>query len=201
MINTSSGHHISPKKASDMIENARLKLRDQSSARRALEGALNLSKHSGSQDSTVEGSCSSSGVGGTRRTTYNSSVVSIPLVLSRTKKLNAGVPTNVVSSMNDKRNSTASGLTPNTPEKLPSSHLDKNTLSILCTGPPSSPCLCRRSASCLVGNNRKGWEGTATLYHGTRLRFGCLQFVFSVTGRPGHSELVDTLSPLLHIHT
>ena len=60
----------------------------------------------------------------------------------------------------------------------------------------SQPCMCKRSASSLVGSNGKGWEGTATLYHGSRLRFGCVQFVLSIAGRPGHVELVKALVEL-----
>ena len=59
---------------------------------------------------------------------------------------------------------------------------------------PTVPCLCKRSASSVVGTNGKGWEGTATLCHGSKLRFGCIQFVLSLAGRPGHAELVEELS-------
>ena len=60
---------------------------------------------------------------------------------------------------------------------------------------PLVPCLCKRSASSnVVGTNGKGWEGTATLCHGSKLRFGCIQFVLSLSGRPGHTELVEELS-------
>ncbi|CAN8015957.1 unnamed protein product [Ixodes persulcatus] len=41
------------------------------------------------------------------------------------------------------------------------------------------PCGCRSSGSSLIGG--AGWEGTALLHHGSHLRLGCLQFVFSVT--------------------
>ena len=168
-------------RAREKMEAARRSLRDQTSARRALEGALNLSRHSGKEEGVGEG---------TRRTTYNSSVVSIPLL--RAKKLSAGVPADASLVKNSK---------PDSPEKtgsLPGTH-SQHTLSVLSPDPPATPCQCRRSASCLVGTNRKGWEGTATLYHGSRLRFGCLQFVFSIAGRPGHTELIDSLSPLLHM--
>ena len=68
--------------------------------------------------------------------------------------------------------------------------------STLNTQIPQPPCLCKRSASSLVGNSGKGWEGTATLYHGSRLRFGCLHFVLSVAGRPGHIDLVKSVLEL-----
>jgi hypothetical protein len=35
-------------------------------------------------------------------------------------------------------------------------------------------------ASLQVSHNA-GWEGTALLNHGSYLRFGCMQFVFSIT--------------------
>lgn len=171
----SQSPYISVEKAKERLESARNKLRDGTEARRALEGALGLSRHFGKEESGGESS---------RRTTYNSSVVSIPLVLSRAKKLTAGVPAN------GRRTST---MTTSTPEKMTTD----SSMSLLVSDAPANPCLCRRSASCLVGTDRKGWEGTATLYHGSRLRFGCLQFVFSVSGKPGHAELVDSLSPLL----
>ena len=160
-------------KAREKVERARRALRDQGEAQRALEGALSLSRHPGREEGGGEGS---------RRTTYNSSVVSIPLTLSRAKKLSAGVPTN--------KNTDDAGRS----EKISS----RVSLSLLCPEPPAKPCVCRRSASCLVGTTRKGWEGTATLYHGSRLRFGCLQFVFSTAGKPGHTELLESLSPLLY---
>jgi hypothetical protein len=163
-------------RAREKVETARKGLRDQPAARRALEGALSLSRHPGKEEGGGEGS---------RRTTYNSSVVSIPLILSRAKKLSAGVPA-------DTSEPSKTGATSENAAVC-------SELSLLCPAPPASPCLCRRSASCLVGTNRKGWEGTATLYHGSRLRFGCLQFVFSVSGRPGHAELLDSLSPLLGV--
>ena len=163
-------------KVREKIEVARRNLMDQGEAKRALEGALGLSRHLGKEEGGGEGS---------KRTTYNSSVVSIPLVLSRAKKLSAGIPTG--------------SKTPVKSEGPSDKMKDRVSLSLLCPEPPASPCLCRHSPSCLVGTNRKGWEGTATLYHGSRLRFGCLQFVFSVTGRPGHTELLDALSPLLPV--
>ena len=188
-----------PEKASEKLETARRRLRDQTLARRSLEGALNLCKHSGREEGVGEVGggvgVGVSGGGATRRTTYNSSVVSIPLTLSRAKKLSAGVPAGSVGDKKEELSVANGGLSP---EKM-SAYPDTKTISLLCPDPPPSPCVCRRSASCLVGANRKGWEGTATLYHGSRLRFGCLQFVFSVAGKPGHVQLLDSLSPLLHI--
>ncbi|XP_046385896.1 PHD finger protein 12 [Ischnura elegans] len=42
-------------------------------------------------------------------------------------------------------------------------------------------CGCRTSSSILIGGNGAGWEGTALLNHGSYIKFGCLQFVFSIT--------------------
>lgn len=61
----------------------------------------------------------------------------------------------------------------------------------------SVPCGCSKSPSSVVGSGGKGWEGTATLSHGSRLRFGCLQFVLSLAGQPGHSELLQALDEQL----
>jgi hypothetical protein len=33
----------------------------------------------------------------------------------------------------------------------------------------------------LIGGSGAGWEGTALLNHGSYIKFGCLQFVFSIT--------------------
>ncbi len=57
-------------------------------------------------------------------------------------------------------------------------------------------CDCHVSLTSLVGSNGRGWEGTATLTHGSRLRFGCLQFILSLSGQPGHSELIQALSSI-----
>lgn len=36
-----------------------------------------------------------------------------------------------------------------------------------------------------------GWEGTALLYHGTLLEFGCLSFVFTITDYDCTAEEFD----------
>ncbi|KAJ8266381.1 hypothetical protein GJAV_G00129800 [Gymnothorax javanicus] len=48
-------------------------------------------------------------------------------------------------------------------------------------GQPQNPCGCRASGSSLVGGSGAGWEGTAMLHHGSYIKLGCLQFVFSIT--------------------
>ncbi|XP_030648430.1 PHD finger protein 12 [Chanos chanos] len=44
-----------------------------------------------------------------------------------------------------------------------------------------TPCNCKASGSSLIGGSGAGWEGTALLHHGSCVKLGCLQFVFSVT--------------------
>jgi hypothetical protein len=56
------------------------------------------------------------------------------------------------------------------------------------------PCGCDNSPSSVFKFEGRGWEGTATLYHASRLRFGCLKFILSLAGRPGHEELIQALS-------
>ncbi|XP_064613233.1 LOW QUALITY PROTEIN: PHD finger protein 12-like [Liolophura sinensis] len=41
-------------------------------------------------------------------------------------------------------------------------------------------CSCKGSTSCLIGGSGAGWEGTALLHHGSYIKVGCLQFVFSI---------------------
>lgn len=64
----------------------------------------------------------------------------------------------------------------------------------LSRGPDYIPCGCDRNPSSTLEFSGKGWEGTATLYHGSRLHFGCLQFILSLAGQPGHKELLQALS-------
>lgn len=54
------------------------------------------------------------------------------------------------------------------------------------TGHPHSDgvepsCSCKSSGSSLIGGSGAGWEGTALLHHGSYIKLGCLQFVFSIT--------------------
>ena len=42
-------------------------------------------------------------------------------------------------------------------------------------------CGCRASGSAVIGGSGAGWEGSAPLSHGSLLKFGCIQFVFSIT--------------------
>ncbi|XP_015243430.1 PREDICTED: PHD finger protein 12 [Cyprinodon variegatus] len=48
-------------------------------------------------------------------------------------------------------------------------------------GGVESACSCKVSSSSLIGGSGAGWEGTALLHHGSYIKLGCLQFVFSIT--------------------
>lgn len=47
-------------------------------------------------------------------------------------------------------------------------------------GGSEPPCACKASGSSLIGGSGAGWEGTALLHHGSYIKLGCLQFVFSI---------------------
>ncbi|KAM9852937.1 PHD finger protein 12 [Aulostomus maculatus] len=47
-------------------------------------------------------------------------------------------------------------------------------------GGPEVSCSCKASSSSLIGGSGAGWEGTALLHHGSYIKLGCLQFVFSI---------------------
>ncbi|TNN01422.1 hypothetical protein fugu_010804 [Takifugu bimaculatus] len=48
-------------------------------------------------------------------------------------------------------------------------------------GGSEAACGCKASGSSLIGGSGAGWEGTALLHHGSYIKLGCLQFVFSIT--------------------
>ncbi|XP_053562154.1 LOW QUALITY PROTEIN: PHD finger protein 12 [Bombina bombina] len=48
-------------------------------------------------------------------------------------------------------------------------------------GPHLQPCNCKASSSSLIGGSGAGWEGTALLHHGSYIKLGCIQFLFSIT--------------------
>lgn len=43
-----------------------------------------------------------------------------------------------------------------------------------------TPCNCKNSGSRMIGGSGAGWEGTALLHHGSHVKLGCLQFIFSI---------------------
>ncbi|XP_038062063.1 PHD finger protein 12-like [Patiria miniata] len=60
------------------------------------------------------------------------------------------------------------------------------------------PCSCKVSSSTLIGGSGAGWEGTAILHHGSYVKMGCLQFVFSLTDHALVQNPLDK-KPLLNI--
>lgn len=64
---------------------------------------------------------------------------------------------------------------------------------------PITPCNCKNSGSSLIGGSGAGWEGTALLHHGSHVKLGCLQFIFSITefaNKPPKEELTTcSLTP------
>lgn len=53
----------------------------------------------------------------------------------------------------------------------------------MCAQKPSvwKECQCSASASAIITGNGAGWEGAALLRHGSHIKIGCLEFVFSIT--------------------
>lgn len=56
-----------------------------------------------------------------------------------------------------------------------------------------TPCACDQGTRNYEEGSGKRLEGTGVLSHGSQLRFGCLQFLLSVAGYPGHDELIICL--------
>ena len=209
---TARGSGLRAERAWARIQAARRSLEDRERAKHALESALKLAAPLTSQNDSADISLSRSTNNsasastpialGLKRTFDSSSVVSIPL--SKTKKHCLEE-----TQKNTKKNSSVDTKPPNLKGSIQLDSQQTKGLphpsSSVLKGKDSSrqglsndelftkSCLCKRSASSLVGSSGKGWEGTATLYHGSRLRFGCIQFVLSIAGRPGHNELVQAL--------
>uniref|UniRef100_A0A8D3BUP1 PHD finger protein 12 n=1 Tax=Scophthalmus maximus TaxID=52904 RepID=A0A8D3BUP1_SCOMX len=59
-------------------------------------------------------------------------------------------------------------------------------------GGSEQPCTCKASSSSLIGGSGAGWEGTALLHHGSYIKLGCLQFVFSITEFASKQPKEDT---------
>ncbi|XP_052238468.1 PHD finger protein 12-like isoform X2 [Dreissena polymorpha] len=50
-------------------------------------------------------------------------------------------------------------------------------------------CNCKGSSSSMIGGSGAGWEGTAILHHGSYIKLGCLQFVFSIVDHAGSQPI------------
>ena len=170
-------------KAKKRLITARKSLQEKTQAAKALSAACKLSKSivkdympdntiiatvgSKRRRSTDEGSSSPNG-------SPACSIVSIPL--SKTKKT-----TNNRTS-NEKKRITL------VPEKKPALTDHQSTHPA-----DYKACYCKRSASSLIGTGGKGWEGAAMVSHGSKLRFGCIQLVLSISNKPGYNELQQAL--------
>lgn len=60
-------------------------------------------------------------------------------------------------------------------------HEEATVMNSQAQGQHRKPCNCKASSSSLIGGSGAGWEGTALLHHGSYIKLGCLQFVFSIT--------------------
>ena len=170
---TARGDGIRAERAKRRLEAARRNLRDKERAKRAIDGALNLSR-SLSKDCVLEpGSLSGSKRPNDTLTLPGSpppsSVVSIPLAKARKNSPAHAQYNDVFCTWRNKG-------TPSTKDSQPSS-------------PSLRSCMCKRSASSVLGCDGKGWEGAANIYHGSRLRFGCIQLVLSTSGDQATTEL------------
>ena len=194
---TGRGTGLRAVRARMRLEEARQSLEDKEKARRTLEGALELSRPFYHVDES--GRTQAEGIG-VKRTAETGSVVSIPL--AKTKRICGNhSPPKKEGENNSKAPNLKCSVHQSDRRKSPYKNTDIRKDSplrhrTLAEEQPHQPCMCKRSASSLVGTNGRGWEGTATLYHGSRVRFGCIQFVLSLAGRPGHNELVTALLEL-----
>ncbi|ESP00983.1 hypothetical protein LOTGIDRAFT_238397 [Lottia gigantea] len=64
---------------------------------------------------------------------------------------------------------------------------EKDKMSAKATCEFHRPCGCKVSSSSLIGGSGAGWEGTALLHHGSYIKVGCLQFVFSIVDQATES--------------
>ena len=171
---TAQGEGIRAEKARRRMESARKSLQDRDRAQKSLQAALQL-RQSICKDCAVDPQVLSTGRRKRKMSSDSpespgspsSSVVSIPLSKAHKVTLNHQRLGQQVDAHEKERAGS-------------SSH--------------QRPCLCKRSASSVIGSEGKGWEGAATVYHGSKLRFGCIQLVLSIAGRAGHSELLQALT-------
>lgn len=188
------GTGIRAERAKKRLDLARKCLRDKTQASKALSAAFKLSKsvvkdfvpdptltagikrsRSFDEYNNIDSSSSPS-------ESPASSIVSIPL--SKTKKTANHQINN--DKYNDKKKSSPDKKQRTVTDNSPSKHT-------MVTSSASKPCLCKRSASSLIGSGGKGWEGAASVYHGSKLRFGCIQLILSLSNKPGYNELQQSL--------
>lgn len=68
---------------------------------------------------------------------------------------------------------------------------EKITMSQRANEQLKKPCNCKGSSSSLIGGSGAGWEGTALLHHGSYIKVGCLQFVFSIVDHATSMAITD----------
>lgn len=187
------GIGVRAERAKKRLDLARKCLRDKAQASKTLSAALKLSKsvvkdfvpdptltagikrsRSFDEYNNTESSSSPS-------ESPASSIVSIPL--SKTKKTTNHQMNN--DKYNDKKK-----CSPDKRQRTIDNSPSKHTMVLTST---SRACLCKRSASSLIGSGGKGWEGAASVYHGSKLRFGCIQLILSLSNKPGYNELKQSL--------
>ena len=65
---------------------------------------------------------------------------------------------------------------------------------MLCVLQAPRPWNCKVSSSSLIGGSGAGWEGTALLHHGSYIKVGCLQFVFSIVDQAAAEPIIEKRS-------
>lgn len=199
------GHGRRARQAKGRLELARKSLSDKRKAKEALEGALKLAIPVSAQDDALLAEELSKSEGLMTRTglkrvsadtsSVNPSVVSIPLAKAHDIDMDCSSQTKAgnheakpVLAKNLMSLMSKSVPTPTNGQPVYSS---PNSLT---TGQSSTtPCMCGGDPSSSNESNGKRLEGTGVLSHGSQLKFGCLQFLFSVAGCPGHEELLFCL--------
>ncbi len=200
------GHGQRAAKCRAKLELARQDLKDKHKAKLALEGALRLIVPMSAQDDAVLAEELSKSEGlmtrtGLKRvsveTAHNPSVVSIPLSKARkmeiteSRKESSEQKISKQPAQKQRALNAVRSQSPVKPERTIRDYFTSAAAPSV-TSLPTRLCPCdhrdRRIDSC-----EESLEGTAVLSHGSRLRFGCLEFVLSIAGCPGHDELITAL--------
>ena len=208
------------RQAKGRLEQARQSLQDKQRAKQALEGALRLAVPVSAQDDALlaeelsksEGLMTRTGLKRVSAENYilNPSVVSIPLSKARkidvecSNQKQTGVKKDVepktmatgnFTSHTSKKGSCPTPDQNNTQRSSFGERLKykSNSSSDHTSASTRTPCVCDECARNTDEGSGKKLEGTGVLSHGSQLRFGCLQFLFSIAGCPGHDELISCL--------
>lgn len=172
------------------LEAARTNLQDTEKAKQALASALKLSK-SINKDAVID----ASNLPEVKRPRTSSSSEPSSRESSVTSLLPSSLKSRQSPFVESKGQSPCSS---SSVEKTSPSHLTNRSLtSSSCHSSSThkqSICTCKRSASSLIGGSGKGWEGSALVSHGSKLRFGCIQLMLSVADKPGHNDLLHALT-------